>query len=242
MPRHAHHPLWITVRSTVLLLSTILMAAAGQPALAALLLTEIYYNGPTAGSDPDEFLELSNNSPAQLSLAGYRFTTGINLEFGAGVALLAGQSLVLARDTLGFGASFPAFAGQIVEFGGALSNSGETLSLSNSNGLSLWSVSYDDGGLWPASADGGGSSLQLLSGGGADPGTAGSWFGAAPTPGGWDGFSFENPGISTPGKPTTGSSIPAPSPLALLLPGMALLAGHRALGAVASRRYPAAGG
>ena len=242
MPRHAHYPLWITVRSTVLVLTAVLTTAAGHSALAALLLTEIHYNGPTAGSDPDEFLELSNNSPAQLSLAGYRFTTGVNLEFDADVTLLAWQSLVLARDTLGFGASFPAFAGQIVEFGGALSNSGETLSLSNSDGLSLWSVPYDDGGLWPASADGGGSSLQLLPGGGAAPGNVGSWFGAAPTPGGWDGFSLEDPGLSTPGKSTAGSSIPAPSPLTLLLPAMALLAGHRVLGAVASRRYPAAEG
>jgi len=237
MLTHTHHALWFNARPTLLPLIMVLALASGHPASAALLLTEIHYNGPTAGSDPDEFLELSNNSPAQLSLAGYRFTSGVALAFGAGVELPAWQSLVLVRDSLGFGASFPAVTARLLEFGGALSNSGETLTLSNSTGTPLWSVRYDDGGAWPASADGSGNSLQLLPVGGTDIGNATSWFGGVPTPGVWDGFPIED----REGSSSVGS-IPAPSPLTLLLPAVTLLAGRRALAAFASRRYPAAGG
>ena len=146
MLTHTHHALWFNARPTLLPLIMVLALASGHPASAALLLTEIHYNGPTAGSDPDEFLELSNNSPAQLSLAGYRFTSGVALAFGAGVELPAWQSLVLVRDSLGFGASFPAVTARLLEFGGALSNSGETLTLSNST--VVWNNADVGGGIF----------------------------------------------------------------------------------------------
>jgi hypothetical protein len=138
-----------------------LVAAPGE---AALLLTEIHYNGPAAGADPDEFIELTNAGDAALSLEGFGFSAGIDFSFPPGTLLSPWQSLVLARDSGDFLAIFSDVSGALFDYDGALSNGGETLTLAGIDGLPLWSVSYDDAGAWPRSADGDGNSLQLLPG------------------------------------------------------------------------------
>ena len=53
----------------LLLLSTSAMSQA------ALLPTEVYYNGPLAGADPDEFLELTNASADPVAVGSPSPTT-----------------------------------------------------------------------------------------------------------------------------------------------------------------------
>jgi hypothetical protein len=174
-------------------------------ASAGLLLTEIYYNGPTGGSDPDEFLELSNGGEAAIALEGYAFTAGIDYTFGAGSQIGAGESLLLVANPAGFAGVFPEYSGALFDFAGALSNGGELLQFNSADGSVLWSFSYDDGGAWPGAADGGGESLQLLPGA-ADYADPASWEGALPTPGTWRGLDS--------GPPT--ASVATPGTLALL--------------------------
>lgn len=172
------------------ILLLVLATGGSHPASAAILLTEIHYNGPSAGTDPDEFLELSNNGSAAVDMAGWAFGAGITYSFLPGFSLASGQSLVLARSEALFRSVFTDFSDQLLTFSGALSNSGETLSLLDAAGAALWSVSYDDGGAWPTSADGGGDSLQLRASA-VNPSLAGSWEVAAPSPGYWSGFAVD---------------------------------------------------
>ena len=208
------------------LAATVLTAPATS---AALLLTEINYNGPGPGSDPDEFVEISNAGDDPIDLTGYRFSAGINADLSAANSLQPGASLVIARDPEAFLGVFPAFAGDVLDFSGALSNGGELLGLEDGAGLLLWSVNYDDSSPWPESADGGGDSLQLLATATA-VGDPSSWTAAPPTPGSWSGAST-GPGsgggddgaggVSGPPRPT--ASVPLPSPAWLLATALPLV-------------------
>ncbi|WOJ95150.1 lamin tail domain-containing protein [Congregibacter variabilis] len=153
-------------------------------AFSSPILSEIHYNGVASGSDPDEFIELSNDRELSVDLTDWRFTQGISYVFAAGSTLEPGKSLVLARDPDGFRSVFADYVGDIFDFSGALSNAGETLTLSNADGIEAWSVSYDDSGDWPEQADGLGSSLQLIFGS-LDSSKASNWTAQPPTPGYW---------------------------------------------------------
>ncbi|WP_439100318.1 lamin tail domain-containing protein [Congregibacter sp.] len=174
------------------------------------ILTEIYYNGPTPGSDPDEFIELSNPTDRVLELAGWRFTDGISYAFDEAQIMTAGGSLVLAKDPTGFSLVFPGFTDTLLDFAGALSNSGETIALADASGAQVWALRYDDSSPWPSNADGTGDSLQLLSTA-PDMGVITNWRANSPTPGRW---------ITSTGNATT---LPIPSSLALLCLGALLL-------------------
>ncbi|EED31319.1 hypothetical protein NOR53_2585 [gamma proteobacterium NOR5-3] len=190
------------------------LAALSSSALSAPILTEIHYNGIASGADPDEFIELSNADSRALDLAGWRFTRGISYFFETGVTLAPATSLVLARDPGAFLGVFSDFAGEIYDFSGALSNSGETLTLTNSNGIEAWSVTYDDRGAWPQQADGLGSSLQLILGS-QDASQAGNWTAGPPTPGRW------GPLVVTPTR------VSVPASIALVAVGLLALGRHQ---------------
>ncbi|EAQ96075.1 lamin tail domain-containing protein [Congregibacter litoralis] len=181
-----------------------------SPLRANPILTEIYYNGPTPGSDPDEFIELSNPTDGALDLTGWRFTDGISYVFREGQMLAARASLVLAKDPAGFGAAFTGFTDSVLDFSGALSNGGETIALADARGMEVWAISYDDHDPWPSTADGLGDSLQLLPMA-LDMSVISNWRAQTPTPGQW----FES--ITDPTR------VPIPSSLALLSLGLLAL-------------------
>ncbi len=203
-----------------LLAAVVSVLFTSAPLRAAILPTEIYYNGPSPGSDPDEFLELSNIGTTALRLQGFRFSLGIDLLL-PDITLEPFASLIVAPNPDGFRARFPAFTGVLLDTRGSLSNSGEIIELLDAGGDLEFSLRYDDAGGWPRSADGGGDSLQLL-GGSVALNEAASWFGATPDPGSWVGFDLpddSNPGASSP--------IPLPGTLALMLASLAGWAGSR---------------
>lgn len=202
-------------------LRTAALAAAcsfATTASAGLLLTEIHYNGPASGTDPDEFLELSNAGSTALQLADYSFSAGIGFRFPGATELGAGESLVIARSSSDFLQVYRDFSAPLFDFSGALSNSGETLTLLDALGTEIWSVSYDDSAPWPTSADGGGDSLQLALDA-VDLTDAANWQSASPSPGQWR-TAMSNP-----------AAVPAPAPLQLMLAGIGLLAACAARGA-----------
>lgn len=195
------------------LLTLGMLGAAVQAASAAILLTEIHYNGPAAGADPDEFIELVNTGTDAVDLSGYRFSAGIDLLLAGGTVLGAGEVLVAARSPDDFLRIFSDYTGPLLDFGGSLSNSGETLTLDDRVGNPLWSLSYDDSSPWPSEADGGGFSLQLRADP-LDPLHPDAWTGAAPSPGSWEGLA---PVTSAP------RAVAVPTTLLLTLPVLLLL-------------------
>ncbi|MFT4873936.1 lamin tail domain-containing protein [Congregibacter sp.] len=186
------------------------MLAAINTALAGPILTEIHYNGLANGSDPDEFIELTNPGEFTLDLSAWQFTQGINYSFAQGQTLAPATSLLIARDPSGFLEAFPEYQGDIFDFSGALSNSGETLTLADAAGIEVWSISYDDTAPWPRSPDGLGDSLQLITDA-LDAGIASNWKAQSPSPGSWGALS------------PTPITVPAPASIALLVAGAVML-------------------
>ena len=134
----------------------------------AIVINEIlYHQTPDGGSegtpfteDPEEWIELYNNSDATVDLSGWEFSDGVEFTFAPGTTLAAGEYLVIASDQAALAAKYPNIniAGQ---FDGGLSNSTERIQLVDAIGNLADEVTYFDGGAFDARADGGGSSLEL---------------------------------------------------------------------------------
>lgn len=205
------------------LFTTLVVFAAASPVGAALMPTEIHYNGPAAGADPDEFVELANTGNSPLALEGYQFTAGLGLSF-PDLQLWPGDTLIVAPKAQDFLDSFSGFSGVVLDSSGSLSNAGELLTLLDDAGSTVFSFSYDDGGAWPRSPDGAGDSLQLLPGA-LDPADPASWEAGVPTPGFWSGSTQIGGGGIDDGPAT----VPNPASLWLVAAGLLLLRFRRRL-------------
>ena len=137
-----------------------------------IVINEIMYNDQS-GPDTLEYLELHNAGATAAAVGGMEFTSGITMTIPAGVTMAPGSYLVLARNAA---AHSTVFANSIVTewTGGGLSNSGETIEISNSDGTVIDVVSYDDGNGWPIEADGNGYALVLCDPA-SDNNAASSW-------------------------------------------------------------------
>ena len=160
--------------------SALTEATFSPPQGAPLVITEIMFNpAAPAGVNGDdfEFLELKNVGTGSVNLNGMHFTSGIEFAFPNGATLAPGAFLVLARDPAQFAQRYPGVA----VFGGygsdsSLSNGGETITLADVAGTTIFSVTYDDTAPWPAAADGGGQSLvPLLFDANPAPNNASNW-------------------------------------------------------------------
>lgn len=134
-----------------------------------LVLTELMYHpadGTGVAGDEYEFIELRNSGTQTLQLGGMRFTSGLDYTFPAGATLAAGQRLVLARNAARFTERYPSVTPS-GEWGMAdsLANTGETLTLANSTGVTIFSVTWTDTWPWPEEADGTGRSLVPVNAG-----------------------------------------------------------------------------
>jgi hypothetical protein len=122
------------------------------------VISEIMYN-PYLDENM-EFLEITNAGNTAADLSGAYFQ-GIDFRFGDGVKLAPGEYIVLIRSLRNFRERYPEVPiyGQ---YGGKLSDKGETLTLYRPNGEVWLQVTYDDNYGWPLSADGAGDSLVLV--------------------------------------------------------------------------------
>ncbi len=182
-----------------------------SPASSNLLITEIAYLPPDAGTagelaittdrDDFEFVEIMNLGPQALDLSGVRLAGGVRFEFGPGVSMPAGARWVVVANRAAFLARFGADLASVVagEFVGQLANEGEVLRLETAAGQVLHELHYLPGPPWPVGTDGPGSALTLIDPNPASStGEPGSWrVSRAPkgSPGSSDARRFEgNPG------------------------------------------------
>lgn len=144
----------------------------------ALQFSEIMYH--PAGAEPRaEFIELYNSGDFAVSLSGFLFTQGIDFDFDqhASATTIGPKSRILiVRDLEAFQAVYgntldDAIIGTF-QSGTSLSNNGETLALSDSNGNPILTLRYNDKAPWPTNADGQGKSLVYV---GGTPESAQSW-------------------------------------------------------------------
>ncbi|GAB4413500.1 MAG: hypothetical protein OHK0039_20460 [Bacteroidia bacterium] len=130
----------------------------GDPS-PVVVINEIHYNGLEAGTDTTEFIELYNAGTVAADLSGW-VLSGLEFTFPSGTTLPAGAYLVIAVDA----DAFTNYYGCAADFdaAGALSNSGETVSLSDASNTLIDAVTFDDCCGWATAADGNGPSLELL--------------------------------------------------------------------------------
>lgn len=143
-----------------------------------LVISEIMYrpHGPTAQeitaghSDRDEFeyIELLNTGNKPLSLIGIEFSDGIEFNFINSLIMLLqpNERVLLVRNIEAFefryGSEFTdRIAGEFLNNTG-LSNGGEQLALSSSEGQTFQKLTYSDTAPWPTVADTIGHSLVLI--------------------------------------------------------------------------------
>lgn len=159
-------------RLLLLLLGALVLPAAplvGSTSTGIIVISEIMYH-PAGGGQGLEYIELFNNTPAPIDLSGWFFSRGISYEFPAGTILRGRRYLVVCADAervrLEYG-----IANAVGDWCGegapddaacALDNGGETIELSEANGVVHTRVTYNDRGKWPSAADGTGHSLEMV--------------------------------------------------------------------------------
>lgn len=160
------------MKTMLIMLPALLMAFIAR---TQVMITEIMYNPPEAGTDSLEFIELYNHSEHAVDLDGWSFSQGITMVFNESVILEAREYLVLAVSESAFKAVYGSDSRVIQWQGGALLNSGELLEITDREGNVVYSVFYSSGtNGWYAEADGNGASIELCNFD-ADPHQKDSW-------------------------------------------------------------------
>lgn len=146
--------------------------------LPVLVINELMYH-PATAAGAAEFVELYNNDPDAVDLAGYRID-GFGFTFPSGATIAPGAYLVVAEDAVGFMDAY----GRAPDYvsAGHLDNGGEIIELFDDAAHSVDRVEYDDAPPWPVSPDGQGPSLELISYN-LDNALARNWRAGGPTPG-----------------------------------------------------------
>ena len=131
-----------------------------------------YYevNGASDTDDSGEWIEFFNAGQESVDMSGWKIVEGITFTFPSGAAIAPGAYVILARDSVRFKADngFDPHFDWGGSDNGALSNSGEDITLVNSSSVTVDSVDYDDGsgsgngwGTSSSGHDGTGPSLEL---------------------------------------------------------------------------------
>jgi len=124
-----------------------------------IIITEIMYND-LSSPDTLEYIEIYNAGTTIAFVGGMEFTSGVDYLVPASTGIPAGAYLVIAKDAVAHTAVFG--NATVVQWdNGGLSNSGETIMISNSDGDTIDIVAYSDRGTWPTDPDGRGYSLVL---------------------------------------------------------------------------------
>ena len=113
-------------------------------------------------NDDFEFIEIMNTSTTEsVNLAGMQIADGVDFTFGNQV-LAPGQRAVIVENQAAFEARYGTGVAILGQWSGGLSSSGETITLINSLGGEIMSVTYNDRDPWPEAADGSGLTIQLI--------------------------------------------------------------------------------
>ena len=137
-----------------------------------IVINEIQYHAPgfyvesldRLFGNSEQWVEIYNRSQdTTVDLSGWEFTEGFDFVFPEGTKLEPQQYLVISDSPEALVASRPGLdaARVLGPFDQNLSNQGEMLELSDSNGNPTDWVRYYDGGRWGSEADGSASTLEL---------------------------------------------------------------------------------
>lgn len=124
-----------------------------------LRISEIMYN--PVGGNLYEYVELVNIGNAALDLTGVKFIDGITYTFGPTI-LGPRQFIVVPKDAAVFASRYDISGINVTPGGylGQFDNSGETVTLADSNNVVILTLTYRSSGDWPTEPNGGGSSLE----------------------------------------------------------------------------------
>ncbi len=141
-----------------------------------------------------EFLELRNISGSVISLNGVEISGGIDFQFSSGsiTSLEPGAFVLVVSNTTAFAARYGSGLPVAGQYSGQLSNSGESLLVSDAAGAAINDFTFDDAAPWPTAADGGGPSMEVVDLAGDY--SAGTNWRASTTPGGTPGRQATAPG------------------------------------------------
>lgn len=142
-----------------LLFATLLLLGVTTLAQAQIVIDEIMFNPPEAGTDSLEYIEFYNNSTTNILLEGWT-VDGVGYTFAAGSSIAANGYLVIAKSASAMHNVFNVTALQW-NSSEALSNGGETIRIKKSDGTIVDEVTYDDMAPWPSGAVGNGYSIVL---------------------------------------------------------------------------------
>lgn len=151
----------------------ILFLLLGRVAFADVTISEIMYD-PDGSDTNREWVEIYNDGGSSVDMTGWKFVeadTNHGLTgYSGGMTLGAGERGIIALDAATFAGEY-SVSGPVFDASFSLINTGgETLSLKDSGGNVVFTVSYDP----TLGANDDGNSLQKYNG---------SWVGADPTPG-----------------------------------------------------------
>jgi hypothetical protein len=121
------------------------------------VINELMYH-PPSDVDGDDYIELHNPTAEPVDAGGWCFTAGITGCLPEGTTIPPAGFLVVAKNP---GMASTTYGVAItLGYGGNLSNSGETVTVLDSGGAEVDSVTYSDVPPWPAAPDGSGPSLE----------------------------------------------------------------------------------
>lgn len=95
----------------------------------------------------EEYIELYNNGVETIDLSNWQFTNGVEFTIPAGQSIGVGEYFIIAADPCAFNSKYgkdPNTSG----WTGKLSNSGETIELTDAKGYQIDKVRYADQGEW----------------------------------------------------------------------------------------------
>ena len=147
------------------LLFILLAALFVSNAFSNIVINEIMYNPPEAGTDTNEFIEIYNTDSSAVSLSNWFFKQGVAFTFPDTCEISPNGFIIIAENTNVLWQTYPtslANADAVFLWSGALGNSGEPLEICDPNSNTMDYVDYDDGGDWPTGPDGNGPSLELI--------------------------------------------------------------------------------
>ncbi len=131
---------------------------------ASIVINEINYNS-SSSFDTDDWIELYNNSDSTVNISGWVLKDekdDNSFTFPNGTKINEREYLVITKDSTRFTPLFTNKINIIGNFNFGLSGGGELISLSESEGSVIDSLTYNDKLPWPLDADGKGASLELI--------------------------------------------------------------------------------
>ncbi len=134
-----------------------------------------YINGTDTINGKDlEFIEMKNTGSAAINISGIKFDSAVSYTVPSNILLAPGGFYVIASKPSDFYAFYGVYPSG--NFSRNLSNGGEQILLTDSQGSEIFSVTYDDAAPWPAQADGEGYTLAAKEiNPTGDPGSSDYW-------------------------------------------------------------------